>query len=107
MKLEIYRKDFGVTPDGEWFQKIDGDWVGIIQPEWSKKSAKKKEKVVDLRMQPPTRNGVRLSSKIKMVKVYRVIEKNVPDYEAEVLCRNGWQNYYPGTLRNHDSAALS
>ena len=103
MKLTIHRQNYGVTPEGEWHQKIDGEWLPIPQPEWSKE--KKKDKVVNIasmRMKPPKDKTV-----IKDVKVYRVIEKVVPEHEAEVLCRNGWQSYYPGSLRHHDSAELS
>jgi hypothetical protein len=100
MILTIHRRDYGVTPDGTWHQKIGGEWITIPQPEWSKK--KISGKVVDLHMAPPKEK-----TKISMVTVYKVTQKTVPDYEAEVLCRNGWQDYYPGTLRNYDSSELS
>lgn len=107
MKLEIHRQHYGKDSDGQWHQRIDGEWLPIPAPEWAKKEARakaKKETVVDLdslRMKPP-KEGY----KSNMVKVYKVTEKLVPDYEAEVLCRNGWQNYYPGTLRHNDASAL-
>jgi hypothetical protein len=106
MQLTIHRQNYGITPDKEWFQKVDGQWLPIPEPEWNKRKAKV-EKVVnldELRMKPPRKNH-----KPKMVKLYRVIEKTAPDYEAEVLCRNGWQDYYPGTLRHNaeDSTQLS
>lgn len=108
MQLTIHRQKFGVTPHKEWFEKIDGEWISIPAPEWSKREAKakaKSEKVIDLnsmRMAPPKGK----KNKPKDVKVYRVIERTVPDHEAEVLCRNGWQDYYPGTLRHNDTSAL-
>lgn len=105
MQLTIHRGHFGVTPDGEWHQKIEGvGWVPIPQPEWSKKkrTPAKVAKLDELRMKPKE------GHKVRMIKVYKVTEKTVPDYEAEVLCRNGWQDYYPGTLRhNNESAAVS
>ena len=107
MRLEIHRKDYGKDSDGQWHQKVDGEWLPIPAPEWSKKEARKRakeEKVVDiesLRMKP------REGHKPKMVKVYKVTEKTVPDHEAEVLLRHGWQDYYPGTLRHNDASALS
>lgn len=106
MKLEIHRQKFGKDSDGQWHEKVDGQWFPIPAPEWSKKEAKqrtKNEKVIDLdsmRMQPPDKKH-----KPKIVTVYRVIEKKVPDHEAEVLCRNGWQDYYPGTLRHNEVSA--
>lgn len=33
----------------------------------------------------------RADGDIPLVLVRRVVEKLVPDYEAEVLCRNGWE----------------
>lgn len=97
MRLTIHRRHFGVDSDGQWYQNVDGDWVEIPKPSWAGK--KKQEKVVDiseLRMQPPK------GHKVRQVEVYKVIKKTVPDYEAEVLCRNGWQDYYPGTLRHYE-----
>lgn len=102
MRLTLHRTNIGVTPEGIWLQKVEGEWIEIPQPEWSKKKAKKEKvtNITEMRMQPP-KNG----RKPKLVKVYRVMEKTVPDYEAEVLCRNGWQNYYPGTLRHNEHSA--
>ena len=104
MKLEIHRRDYGVTPEGEWFQKIDGDWQPTVQPSWYKVKTKQ-DKVVDithLQMEPPKRKK---KEPWEMVTVYRVIEKKVPEYEAAVLLRNGWQDYYPGTLRHNEVSA--
>lgn len=105
MQLTIHRGHFGVTPDGQWHQKIEGvGWIPIPAPEWSKKKKKPDTRVVrkldEMRMKPPSEKH-----KITMVKVYKVTEKIVPDYEAEVLCRNGWQDYYPGTLRHNEAVA--
>lgn len=96
MRLTIHRKHFGVDPDGQWWQNVQGDWVAIDRPAWSKKSAKK-DKVVnldDLRMKEPE-GYVRKTKEIQMVTVYKVEAKQVPDYEAEVLCRNGWTTEAP------------
>jgi hypothetical protein len=89
MRLTIHRRDFGVDPDGQWHQRIDGEWVEIQRPEWSKK--KEQPKVVDLKMKPPEGYTNKMKRKIPTVEVFRIIKKTVPDYEAEVLCRNGWQ----------------
>jgi hypothetical protein len=111
MKLEIHRQNFGKDSDGQWHQKVDGEWLPIPAPDWYKKvkaTKTKEEKIIDLdsmRMKPPSKKH-----KIKMVKVYRVTEKTVPDFEAEVLKRNGWTDYYPGSLRHYqedDTAELS
>jgi hypothetical protein len=92
MRLTIHRRHFGVDPEGQWWQRVDDDWVAIDRPAWSR-NKKKKEKVTsmdDFRMQPPANRTV-----IDMVTVYKVSVKSVPDYEAEVLCRNGWTTEAP------------
>lgn len=92
MRLTIHRGHFGVDSDGQWWQRVNDDWIAIDRPAWSKKKPGKKQKVVDMsefRMKEPE-GYARKTTKVGMVKVYRIIEKTVPDYEAEVLCRNGW-----------------
>lgn len=107
MKLEIHRRDYGVTPDGEWFQKVEGDWTSIQQPTWYKKKTKQNKvvNITHLQMEPPPKKDKQ--KPWAMVTVYRVVEKKVPEYEAAVLLRNGWQDYYPGTLRHNDETAIS
>lgn len=93
MRLQIHRQHFGVDPDGQWWQNVQGDWIAIPKPAWAKKKPKN-EKVVnldELRMQPPEDRR----TPIKTVTVYKVSVKQVPDYEAEVLCRNGWTTEAP------------
>lgn len=93
MRLQIHRRHFGVDPDGQWWQNVQGDWVAIPKPAWANKK-KKQEKVVnldELRMKPPEDR----KDKIQLVTVYKVSVKTVPDYEAEVLCRNGWTTEAP------------
>lgn len=92
MRLTIHRGHFGVDPDGQWHQRINDEWYPIPRPEWSKK--KKQEKVVDITMREPE-GFVRKTPNIEMVTVYKVAVKSVPDYEAEVLCRNGWTTEAP------------
>src|SRR5215469_1383890 len=94
MRLAIHRRHFGVDPDGNWFQNVDGDWVSIPKPDWVGKK-KKQEKVVNLdeiRMEDPYQ---RKPEKVKMVTCYKITVKEVPDFEEEVLCRNGWTTDMP------------
>ena len=102
MRLTIHRRHFGVDPDGQWWQNVQGDWIAIDKPTWAKRKPSK-DKVVNLdeiRMKEPE-GYVRQTTEIQMVTVYKVTEKTVPDYEAEVLCRNGWTKHYPGSLRHY------
>jgi hypothetical protein len=96
MRLQIHRRHFGVDPDGQWWQNVQGDWIAIDKPSWANKK-KKQEKVVnldDIRMKEP--EGFKRSTpKIEMITCYKVTVKTVPDYEAEVLCRNGWTTQAP------------
>lgn len=93
MRLTIHRRHFGVDSDGQWWQNVQGDWVAIDRPAWSKKKPSK-DKVVNLdemRMQPPEDR----KDKVAMITCYKVTVKTVPDFEAEVLCRNGWTTEMP------------
>lgn len=110
MRLQIHRNHFGVDSDGQWWQRVQGEWVAIERPAWSK-TKPNKDKVVnldELRMAEPE-GFVRQTTEMQMVTVYKVTEKTVPDYEAELLCRNGWTKHYPGSLRHYqeDSKQLS
>lgn len=96
MKLTIHRRHFGVDLDGQWWQNVQGEWIAIDRPAWSKKK-KSTSKVVNLeeiRMKEPE-GYVRSTPGMQMVTVYKVTAKSVPDYEAEVLCRNGWTTEMP------------
>ena len=96
MRLAIHRKHFGVDPDGQWWQKVNDEWVAIDRPAWSKKTPKK-DNVVNLdemRMAEPE-GYVRKTSSVQMITCYQVKVVTVPDYEAEVLCRNGWTTEAP------------
>lgn len=93
MRLDIRREGFGVDPDGDWWEKTEYGWVSIEKPDWADKprpvKTKEKAKVqpYQFRMKPPKDRG----NRFEMVKVFRIQQKTVPDYEAEVLCRNGWE----------------
>src|SRR5215475_11833821 len=96
MRLQIHRHHFGVDPDGQWWQNIQGKWVAIDKPGWATKS-KTKDTVVnldDIRMQEPE-GYIRNTPQMQMITCYKVSVKEVPDYEAEVLCRNGWTTEMP------------
>lgn len=96
MRLTIHRRHFGVDSDGQWWQQVQGDWIAIDRPAWSKKKPKN-DKVVNLeeiRMQEPE-GYERKTPQMQMITCYKVTVKTVPDYEAEVLCRNGWTTEMP------------
>lgn len=96
MRLAIHRGHFGVDPDGQWWQRVNDEWIAIDRPVWSKKKPSK-DKVVnldDIRMAEPE-GFVRSTPKMEMITCYKVTAKTVPDYEAEVLCRNGWTTEMP------------
>lgn len=96
MRLTIHRRHFGVDPENQWWQNVNGEWVAIDRPAWSKQKPKK-DKVVDLedfRMKEPE-GYERKTAEIQMITVYKVTAKSVPDFEAEVLCRNGWTTEVP------------
>lgn len=89
MRLDIRKEGFGVDPEGQWWEKTEYGWVAIDKPEWANKPRPIKQvEPKELKMKPP--KGKK-HNEIQMVKVFRIQEKTVPDYEAEVLCRNGWQ----------------
>jgi len=97
MRLAIHRGHFGVDPEGQWWQRVEGEWVEIDRPAWSKTKKPKNEKVInldDVRMAEPE-NFIRNTPRMQIVTVYKVSVKCVPDYEAEVLCRNGWTTEAP------------
>src|SRR6516165_1407879 len=97
MRLTIHRRHFGVDPEGQWWQKVNDDWIAIDRPAWSKTKRPKNTKVVDLdeiRMKEPE-GYTRKTPTMQMVTVYKVSVKSVPDFEAEVLCRNGWTTEAP------------
>src|SRR5262245_2256368 len=96
MRLTIHRRHFGVDPEGQWWQRINDEWIAIDRPAWSK-TKKKNEKVVnldDLRMKEPE-GYQRKTTEMQMITCYKIDVKTVPDYEAEVLCRNGWATEMP------------
>lgn len=93
MRLDIRKEGFGIDQDGQWWEKTEYGWVAIDKPKWANKprpikpNEKAKVEPYELRMKPPKDR----KDKVELVKVFRIQEKTVPDYEAEVLCRNGWQ----------------
>lgn len=96
MRLQIHRRHFGVDPEGQWWQRIDDDWVAIDRPAWSrtKRTNNKVVSLDEMRMKEPE-GYVRTTPEIQMVTVFKVSVKQVPDYEAEVLCQHGWTTEAP------------
>jgi hypothetical protein len=82
MKITLYGVGVGVTDQGTWVEKgVDG-WHAIPRPSWVTTGAP---------AAPMTDPHERRQIDVTMVTVIRVIRRTVPDYEAEVLVRNGWE----------------
>lgn len=92
MRLTIHRDNIAQDQDGDWWHKVDGEWIETEEPFWAKQEREEKSREVsaDFQMQEP-KGYVRSSTEVAMVKVYKITEKIVPDFEAEVLCRHGWE----------------
>lgn len=92
MRLTIQRANddgsrYATDPDGRWFYAPPfsrGDWTPVDPPAWAVVPAREDAHPMT---DPYERNG----DDVTLVTVRRVIVKTVPDYEAEVLLRNGWE----------------
>jgi hypothetical protein len=87
MKLTLRGVGFAQTEDGDWVRKDDGKWVPTDPPTWADNPTRTTSAPVTVMADPYTRE----QSEVVMVIVRRTQYRAVPDYEAEVLVRNGWE----------------
>jgi hypothetical protein len=91
MKITILREAptvVGVVQgSGQFVEKRDGGWMAIDAPAW----AAEKPSQPAPEPHPMTDPHKRETTAIPLVTLRRVITKTVPDYEAEVLLRSGWE----------------
>lgn len=105
MRLTLHTENIAQTEDGAWVGKNPdtGAWEPIDKPAGIvvQLEQKRRERAI-APARPMTDPHKRDASEIQMVKVRRITEKLVPDYEAEVLTRNGWEIVNEGG--NNDNA---
>jgi hypothetical protein len=87
MRVTLHGVGVGVTEDGTWVEKRGDGWHAIPPPSWVTDA--------DSPAVPMTDPYERKQTDVSMVKVLRVTRRTVPDYEAEVLVRNGWEYDVP------------
>lgn len=93
MRIALHGVGVGIREDdGAWVEKRGGVWTEIPPPSWAPKPAGKPAKpapatAAALTMADP---HPRPGDDVAMVTVVRTVRRTVPDYEAEVLLRNGW-----------------
>lgn len=89
MKIELRGVGYGVRDDGQWVQREGDKWVPTDKPAWANRPGTKStaRAALTLTMADP----VERAEPAPMVNVRRVMRKTVPDYEAAVLVRNGWE----------------
>jgi hypothetical protein len=98
MKITVHRETetttYGVIQSsGQWVmrdrQAVDGGWIAIDAPSWAaeKKPAKVNAEPLLIMIDPYQRK----TEDVPMVTVRRIVTKTVPDYEADVLVRSGWE----------------
>lgn len=87
MRLTLHRPDVGVDDDGQWWQRDPDDlrsWLRIEKPSWAEKREASEP-------HPMTDPYKRQPMEIRMMTVRRTLTRVVPDFEAEVLARQGWE----------------
>lgn len=89
MKIQLRGVGYGVTDSGQWVAKDGGKWVPCNKPAWANRpaTASQARATLTLVMADPEQR----EEPAPTVNVRRVIRKTVPDYEAAVLLRNGWE----------------
>lgn len=87
MKITLHRDDIGVTDTGQWVRRSAEGWLAIDKPSWASKKPGDNS-FPPLAMTDPYE---RKPQEIPLVTVRRVITQTVPDYQAEVLLRQGWE----------------
>lgn len=80
--------DIGVTDAGQWVRRSADGWLVIDRPAWAvgNRSATKATAPVHPMADPYERQA----PEIPLVTVRRTVTRTVPDYEAEVLVKEGW-----------------
>lgn len=105
MKITLHRPGVGVTDTGQWveFRYDDGQpreadtgewlppvysgkWVPIERPAWATERPAKAVAPVHPMADPYERQA----PTVPLVTVRRTVTRTVPDYEAEVLVKEGW-----------------
>ena len=91
MKITLIDSEslIGQDDTGRWVQHVGGKWVECKPPVGTFR--RRKGKRISEPVTPMTDPYKRKPEEVNMVTIRRVIEKSVPDYEAEVLVRNGWE----------------
>lgn len=90
MRLQKHRDGIWRTPEGGWVTRMQGKWTEIPPPPDADTHSRRvppKEAPRTTMHDPQERDPV----EVPLVTVRRVIRRTVPDYEAAVLVRHGWE----------------